>query len=391
MSTRTHGLRSRLAVAAAVTVLGLGSGTLALVIAPGVSHASSIPPWEPDAQSVGGLVFYNSSGDVITGGNTTDQPVAAYVEGTTIIRDNDTKAVVYGFLPVDGQLPSQWSGEALGASTVYPNGAAPAPLTNATLPVETGSAKDESISNLASDFPNNDSSSDGYANMYQLRLYTTAPQESVSTSYDSADIEISGSTWSVVYSQSPQVTTTTQLAVSATVAHYGASVQLNATVTPTDATGSVAFFDGTKQVVSVAVVSGSAAFADKTLTDGTHALSARFVPTTPADFTGSTSTNKTVVVSATATTTSLKASKTSTTLHQPVTLTATESPAATGAIAFYDGAKKLSTVKVVKGSAKYSTSALAVGTHTLKAEFLPSSTAADKTSTSKTIKVTVKK
>jgi hypothetical protein len=376
-----------------MVALALSIGvSAAAVVAPLTSGATTTPPWEPDAQSVGGLLFYNASGVAITGGNVTDSPLAAYVQGETIVRTGDTKATLYGYLPVDGQLPAAWSGEQLRASTAYPNASAPAPLNVSTLPVETGSGTDETVAQLASDFPNNDSSSDGYAGMYQLRLYTSAPQESVSTTYDSADIEITGSTWSVVYSQSPQVATTTSLAVApAAAVNYGATVKLTATVTPSDAVGSVQFLDGTKLLGSIAVSSGSATYSTTKLLDATHSLKATFVPTNSANFAGSTSSVKTLKVSAKVTTTALKASKTSLLVKQTLTLTATEAPAASGSITFYDGAKKLVVVKVAKGAAHYSTNKLAVGVHSLKATFTPSSASADKASTSKVVKVTIKK
>ena len=77
------------------------------------------------------------------------------------------------------------------------------------MPVETGHSGDENIATLENDYPNNDHSNDGYAGIYQLRLYTNAPRNTQTTQYDSADILISGTTWSEVYSAGPLTITTT--------------------------------------------------------------------------------------------------------------------------------------------------------------------------------------
>jgi hypothetical protein len=241
--------------------------------------ATTAPPWEPDPNSVGGLMFFDSSGKRVFGGKLTDQPIAAYVEGTATIRAGDTKATLSGFLPQRGVAPGAWSGEALGASTTYPISSAPAPLKAATLPVETGGPTDESIGILEEDFPNSDTSTDGYANRYQLRLQTSGPGLGETIQYDSADIEVNSSagTWAVVYTKAPA--TATSLAVSPSgTAHHGAKVTLTATVKPHAATGTVQFRDGTKLLKAVALSAGKATYATTGLAVGAHKLSARFVP-----------------------------------------------------------------------------------------------------------------
>ncbi len=194
----------------AAGVLALVSGIFTAGFA-GTASAQGTPPWEPDPGSVGGLTFYNAAGQQVTGGNLTDSPIAAYVEGSSTIRSGDSVATLYGYLPVNGQPTSEWSGEQLGLTTAFPNSSAPPPLNTATLPVETGNSGDESIATLEKDYPNNDHSNDGYAGIYQLRLYTNAPRNTQTTQYDSADILISGTTWSEVYSAGPLTITTTSL------------------------------------------------------------------------------------------------------------------------------------------------------------------------------------
>src|SRR5205823_2903648 len=62
-------------------------------------------------------------------------------------------------------------------------------------------------------------------------------------------------------------------------------------------------------------------------------------------------------------------------LGQPVTITATVSPgAATGTVTFYDGATQLGTGTLSGGKATYTTSTLALGSHTIKASYAGDST-----------------
>jgi hypothetical protein len=151
----------------------------------------------------------------------------------------------------------------------------------------------------------------------------------------------------------------------------------------------VEFRDGSKTLKTVAVKSGAATYSTTTLPDGVNKLSAVFVPTDSGAYSSSTSVTHSLKVIAHPTTTSLKASKTTIKKGQKVTLTAKETPAVAGSIAFYDGKKKLATVKVSKGGATYSTTKLSVGTHSLKAVFTPSVLANDAASSSAIVKIRV--
>jgi hypothetical protein len=125
---------------------------------------------------VGSLTFYNSSGQVITGGSITDAPIAAYVEASTNDhRSGDTKATLYAYTPKLGEVPATWSGNLLSRSTNYPNASAPAPLNTATEPVVTGFATDTTLASYISQFPNTDVSNDGYAGLYELRVQVSGP------------------------------------------------------------------------------------------------------------------------------------------------------------------------------------------------------------------------
>src|ERR1700722_12186974 len=107
----------------------LASGTLVAGLA-GTAHAATIPPWEtgsPPAVSpneLGGLTFYNSAGQVVTGGTISDNPIAAYVQGNTALQSGGTKADLGGVTPVISSAPGAWTGVQFGGSN-YPNSTAP--------------------------------------------------------------------------------------------------------------------------------------------------------------------------------------------------------------------------------------------------------------------------
>jgi Big-like domain-containing protein len=364
----------------------------------GSASAAGAPPWEPNASSVGGLTFFNAAGQQITGGNLTDSPIAAYVEGTSTIRAGDTKATLYGYLPVDGETPGQWSGESLGSSTTYPNASAPAPLNSATLPLETGASGDETVAQLEADFPNNDTSNDGYAGIYNLRLETSATAKPANLTYDSVDILISGSTWSVDYPTPTLTSTTTALATVPTSPQvFGTSVSLNATVSPS-APGTVQFENGSTPIGSpVTVVGGAASLSTSSLPEGTDTLNAVFTPAQFSAYSGSTGTTSFTVQAppSAGTTTGLgvnpstAAADTSVTITADVTNTATSAAlsAGDGQVKFYDDGTDssgditnnsilLGTVSLGTGGiASLPYDSFAVGAHNLVGEFLPTNSA----------------
>jgi hypothetical protein len=79
------------------------------------------------------------------------------------------------------------------------------------------------------------------------------------------------------------------------------------------------------------------------------------------------------VVDATTTTTALASSRNPSKLGKPVTFTASVAPQysgrITGTVTFYDGTTTLETVSVSGGAAKYTTSTLASGTHSITATY----------------------
>ena len=102
---------------------------------------------------------------------------------------------------------------------------------------------------------------------------------------------------------------------------YGESVTLSASVTPTSATGTVAFYNGTKLLGTETLSDGTATYDATTLVLGGNTISAVY----PGDSndTSSTSTDVTVTVQQASTTTAVTYFPTSPVSGQTVTLTAT--------------------------------------------------------------------
>jgi hypothetical protein len=393
--------------AAAVVVATIG--TLSVALAGGASASGGTPPWEPDGNSVGSLIFYNAAGAQITGGNVTDAPLAAYVQGTNTVRSGDTKATLFGYLPVDGQVPGTWSGEGLSASDTYPNAAAPGTLGSSALPLVTGTANDETIGELASDFPNLDTTTDGYAGMYQLRLKTSVSGLGETSTYDSVDIQITGSTWSVVYPAPTLATTSTSLTTTPSSPQvYGTSVALNAQVSP-DAPGTVQFENGSTDIGSPVTVAsnGTASLSSSTLPVGDDSLSAIFTPSQFAAYSGSTGDDTFDVEAppAAGTTTALSVDPTTAAADTSVDITAAISvtsnsdalASGTGQVTFYDDGSDssgditsdsvdLGTDNVGSGGlAQISDDSFAVGAHNIVAQFVPTDSSVYETSTSEAV------
>ncbi len=340
--------------------------------------SAAAPPFEPDPNSIGALQFFDAAGNPVIGGNINDAPFAAYVQATVAGRAGDTKATLFGYLPKNGIATGAWSGEALTASSTYPNASAPAPL-NGSLPLVALSSQDETIAGLIGDLPN--TATDSYQGLYQLRVKTsgTAPPDAT---YDSADILVNGNTWSLVYPAPVAQSTTTTLDVAPTSPQVaGTSIGLTAHVAPASASGSVQFLDGASPIGSpVAVAGGTAQTSSSSLTAGSHSLTAAFTATNPGAFGDSTSAATPFTItqpSAVVTTTALSVNTGTGVGFSPVGLTATVTPSnAAGKVTFTDGAAVVGTTAAGSGTFSLTTSALAPGSHTITATFNPTSSAA---------------
>src|SRR5277367_2977621 len=194
--------------------------------------------------------------------------------------------------------------------------------------------------------------------------------------------------------------TTTSVSASPTQATSGQAITFTAAVAPKSGsgvpTGTVAFSDGSTKIGSVSLNSaGSAAFDTSGLAVGTHSISGAY--SGDANFAASTSSPVSVTISAPAkiaTTTSVLASATQLTAGQNETFTAAVAPQSgagvpAGSNTFLDGQTQLGVVALNGGSASFSSSNLAVGTHTITAAYSGDSNYVASTSAALTVTVAV--
>ena len=146
-----------------------------------------------------------------------------------------------------------------------------------------------------------------------------------------------------------KVKTSVKLTASSTSYTYGGKPVLTATVSPSSATGTVAFKDGSKVLKTVAVSGGKATYTVSGQARGTHSMTAVF--TGSGDFLSSTSSVVKVTVKGVASTTKLAANDRDFSHGYRPTLTATVTSTATGTVTFRDGSKVLGTATISKGKA----------------------------------------
>jgi hypothetical protein len=188
-----------------------------------------------------------------------------------------------------------------------------------------------------------------------------------------------GGTDAFVSKADMRTTTTTKISSSPNPSIYGQPVTLTAVVTsdfvavPDGET--VMFFKGTTMLGTGTLSGGSASFTTSTLKAGTIAIKA--VYTGDANLIDSTSKALKQLVNKATTTTALASSLNPSNFGQSVTFTATVTPqfssTVTGKVTFFDGATALKTVSLSGGVAKFTTSTLTPGAHTITATYNGSS------------------
>jgi predicted secreted protein len=168
-----------------------------------------------------------------------------------------------------------------------------------------------------------------------------------------------------------QATPAIMLASSANPSTIGQSVTFTATVTPSEATGTVTFKNGATQLGSpVALSSGIATYTTggSDLPLGNNAITA--VYSGDSNDNPGTSSVLTQVVNQTITTVVLTSSLNPSISGDAVTFTAAVAPGtATGNVTFKDGSTTLGTGTLSSGTATYTTSALSTGSHSLTAVY----------------------
>jgi hypothetical protein len=161
---------------------------------------------------------------------------------------------------------------------------------------------------------------------------------------------------------------------------YGSSLTLTATVSPTAATGTVTFTDGSTVLGTASLASGVAVLKTASLSVGVHTLIAVYkgdANTLPA-----TSDKLAQTVKKSVTGIKLTSSPNPSVFGNSVTFTATITPSTTaGNVTFFDGSIPLDTSVILAGSiATFTTSSLALGSHSIKASFGGTSTLSGATS-----------
>jgi hypothetical protein len=196
------------------------------------------------------------------------------------------------------------------------------------------------------------------------------------TAHYSGDASFNPSTSSPLTFTVGQATPTVNLGTSGSPSTQGQSVTFTATVTSGvgSPTGTVTFtVDGTAGS-PVSLIGTTATFSTSTLGVGGHSVFATYNGDTNFALTVSNTVSQQVNPPAnTNTTTTLAGNPNPVVVTQSVTFTATVTPAAaTGSVIFYDGANPISpAVTVSGGTAQFSTSALALGGHTITAQYTP--------------------
>ncbi len=199
---------------------------------------------------------------------------------------------------------------------------------------------------------------------------------------DVAVVNSAASTVSVLIGVYGSVTT---LSVSPNPSPAGGTVMMTATVTPADATGTVAFDDGTTVLATVPLAAGTASYSTSALSTKVHSLTANYSGSLSVAASSSAVFLETV---GQVTTASLTASSLTPALGQPVTFTVVVSPpSATGSVTFLDGTMILGDAPLVAGQATLTTVGLPSGPQIVTAFY--GGDAADLTASSNQLAETV--
>lgn len=168
--------------------------------------------------------------------------------------------------------------------------------------------------------------------------------------------------------------TTTSLVSSANPSVYGKSVTFTATVHPATSgtpTGTITFKDGAATLATVALTGNSASFSSAILAAQSHSIVATYNGDT--HFAASNSPILTETITKAATSVVLTSSPYASRYGQPVAFYAAVKSATsgtpTGTVTFKDGSTMMGTGTLNLGHAKFTTSKLTVGTHSLTAVY----------------------
>jgi len=183
-----------------------------------------------------------------------------------------------------------------------------------------------------------------------------------------------------------KTTTTTTIAATPNPSNQNQTVTLTSAVTPSTATGTIQFYGGATLLGSATLTGGTATFSYSFANAGPVTLYATYSGDT--NNASSTSTNLTQTVLAN-TSVALVSGQNPSTVGTAVTFVASVTPStATGTVQFLDGGSVLGSATISSGSASFSATSLAQGTHSITAAY--SGDANDTASTSAPLTQTVK-
>jgi hypothetical protein len=219
-----------------------------------------------------------------------------------------------------------------------------------------------------------------------------AGNHSITVSYG-GDGNFTVSTSSVLTQTVNEANTTATVKSSTNPTVFGQSVTFTATVAAVSPgagtpTGTVTFLDGTTTLGTGTLSAGKATFSTSVLAVGSHSISVSYAG--DGNFNASTSAALIQTVSMASSTTTVATSVSPSVFGQSVTFTATvaaKSPGAgspTGMVTFLDGTTTLGTVALSGGTATYTTPALAVGGHSITAQYSGDGNFTASTSSAKT-------
>ncbi|WP_075256543.1 Ig-like domain repeat protein [Herbaspirillum camelliae] len=174
------------------------------------------------------------------------------------------------------------------------------------------------------------------------------------------------------------------LSASSTSVSYGATLTLNAALSGgSAATGLVRFTEGGVTLGAASLSGGAASLRLGTLTPGTHIIRASYAG--DSNHAAATSSAITVTINKVVATLTLSATPASASLGSSITFNAVVSGSTGslpgGTVVFSEGGTTLATVNVVSGAASFSTSTLALGSHTVTAHYSGDSNNASANST----------
>jgi hypothetical protein len=159
--------------------------------------------------------------------------------------------------------------------------------------------------------------------------------------------------------------TTLTLSTSSSSVSYGTAVTFTAVISPTAATGTVTFKNGTTTLGTGTLSSGIATYTTSALAVGSNTITASYPGNTT--YGASTSNGLTETVTQATPTLSLTTSGTPSTYGGSVTFTATISNSLTGTVTFYNNGTSIGTGTISSSRATFSTSTLPAGSNTITA------------------------